>query len=180
LWLDEGRLVDDGPANVVVARYLDRSWALIEGSLKSSVGQARRWGSSKVRIAGVRLLGGDGQERQHFHVGETLVVEVHYFAEKRVERPVFGLAIHRGDGLHITGPNTQFAGHEIPLVEGEGIIRYTVPSLPLLEGTYAVSVSAHNWEDTEMYDYHDRLYPFRVLPSEGERYGIVTLEGEWS
>jgi hypothetical protein len=41
-------------------------------------------------------------------------------------------------------------------------------------------VSAHNWEDTQGFDYHDRLYSFRVLPSEGERYGIVTLDGEWS
>ena len=51
---------------------------------------------------------------------------------------------------------------------------------PLLEGTYYVSVAVHTWEDTRMYDYHDRLYPFRVLPSEGGRYGIVTLKGEWS
>ena len=49
----------------------------------------------------------------------------------------------------------------------------------LLGGTYYVSVAVHNWEDTRTYDYHDRLYPFRVLPSEGERYGILTLKGEW-
>jgi hypothetical protein len=103
-----------------------------------------------------------------------------YRAEKRVERPVFGLAIHRSDGTHITGPNTQFAGREIPWIEGEGTIQYVVPSLPLLEGAYYVSVAVHDWEDTRMYDYHDRLYPFRVLPSEGERYGIVTLKGGWS
>jgi lipopolysaccharide transport system ATP-binding protein len=179
LWLDGGRLVEDGSAEAVVARYLDRSWALTEGD-KLSAGHTRRWGSGRVQIAGVHLLGGDGQERQHFHVGETFTVEVRYSAERRVEHPVFGLAIHRSDGLHITGPNTQFAGYEIPSVEGEGIIRYTVSSLPLLEGTYAVSVSAHNWEDTEIYDYHDRLYPFRILSSDGERYGIVTLRGEWS
>ncbi|MGB9776069.1 MAG: ABC transporter ATP-binding protein, partial [Anaerolineae bacterium] len=62
----------------------------------------------------------------------------------------------------------------------EGIVTYTIPALPLLEGLYYVSVSAHNWEDTEMFDYHDRLYAFRVLPGAGERYGIVTFLGEWS
>jgi len=60
------------------------------------------------------------------------------------------------------------------------VVQYTVPSLPLLEGKYDVTVAAHNWEDTEMYDYHDRLYSFQVLPSEGEKYGLVTLQGEWS
>jgi hypothetical protein len=128
----------------------------------------------------VRLLKGDGQEQQLFHMGESLTVEMHYQTENRVERPVFGLAIHRGDGVHVTGPNTRFSGHDIPYIEGEGTVRYTIPPLPLMEGTYAVSVSVHNWEDTQGFDYHDRLYSFRVLPSEGERYGVVALNGEWS
>ena len=179
LWLEEGRLVADDTAEAVVRRYLAYSWAGEEGSLKSDERDDRRWGSGEVQIVKVRLLGGGGREKQQFHVGERLTVEIHYRAGKRVERPVFGLAIHRGDGAHITGPNTQFAGYEIPWIEGEGVVQYTVSSLPLLEGTYYVSVAAYNWEDTEMYDYHDRLYPFRVLPSEGERYGIVTLKGEW-
>jgi len=132
-----------------------------------------------VQIVGVRLLDGDGREKQQFRVGESLTVEISYRAEKRVERPVFGLAVHKSDGTHITGPNTQFAGYEIPQVEGEGIIRYAVRSLPLLEGSYSVSVAAHNWQDTKTFDYHDQLYPFRVLSSEGEQYGIVTLKGEW-
>jgi len=181
LWLGDGRLVADGSAESVVTRYLDRSWAAEEGTLRAGHHpEDHRWGSGEVRIVGVRLLDGSGQERQQFQVGEPLTVEMRYWAEKRVERPVFGLAIHRSDGMHITGPNTQFAGHEIPWVEGEGAVQYAVSSLPLLEGTYYISVAVHNWEYSRMYDYHDRLYPFRVLPLEGERYGIVTLGGGWS
>ena len=82
--------------------------------------------------------------------------------------------------MHITGPNTQFAGQEIPWIDGEGVVRYTVPTLPLLEGRYYISVAAHNWEDTEMYDYQDRAYTFRAEHNQGERYGVVTLQGGWS
>jgi lipopolysaccharide transport system ATP-binding protein len=179
LWLDNGRLVVDGPAEAVVARYVTHSWAAEEGDLGPGVADDRRWGSGEVRIVGVRLLDGGGREKHLFQMGESLTVEMRYRAERRVERPVFGLAIHRGDGTHVTGPNTQFGGYEIPHIEGTGTIRYSVPSPTLLEGTYYLSVSVHNWEDTQMFDYHDRLYPFRVLPSTGERYGIVTLRGEW-
>jgi hypothetical protein len=104
---------------------------------------------------------------------------MHYRAGERVERPVFGLAIHRSDGIHITGPNTQFAGLDIPAVEGEGIVTYTIPALPLLEGLYYISVSTHNWEDTEMFDYHDRMYFFLVPSGEEERYGVVSVGGNW-
>lgn len=183
LWLHEGRLVADGAAEAVVARYLDHTWAAEDGHAGAGVlpgqGDEHRWGSGRVRIVGVRLLDGNGQEKRNFRTGEPLVVEMRYRASERVERPVFGLAIHRSDGVHITGPNTQFAGLNIPYIEGEGMITYTIPSLPLLEGLYLLSVSSHNWEDTEMFDYHDRIYAFRVLPSEGERYGVVTLQGKW-
>ncbi|MEM3433519.1 MAG: ABC transporter ATP-binding protein, partial [Candidatus Methanomethyliaceae archaeon] len=177
LWLHEGRLVADDAAEAVVRRYLEQTWG--RGETPQSAGDERRWGTGKIRIVQVRLLDGEGRERQRFRTGEPLVVEIRYRVEGRVERPVFGLAIHRSDGIHITGPNTQFAGLDIPAVEGEGTVIYTIPALPLLAGLYHISVSAHNWEDTEMYDYHDRLYAFRVLPGEGERYGVVTFWGQW-
>ena len=178
LWLHEGRLVADGAAEAVVRRYLEQTWG--RGEAPPAAGDERRWGTGKIRILRVRLLDGEGRERQQFRTGEPLAVEIQYRAEGRVERPVFGLAVHRSDGVHITGPNTQFAGLDVPAVEGEGTVTYTIPALPLLEGLYHISVSAHNWEDTEMYDYHDRLYSLRVLPGEGERYGVVTFLGEWN
>jgi ABC-type polysaccharide/polyol phosphate transport system ATPase subunit len=178
VWLDEGCCIADGSAEAVVAQYLDHAWG--EGDGHAVSGAGRRWGSGKVRIVEVRLLDGGGQERQRFLTGEPMTVEMRYVAEERVERPVFGLAIHRSDGMHITGPNTQFAGQEIPWIEGKGVVRYTVPTLPLLEGRYYISVAAHNWEDTEMYDYQDRAYTFRAEHNQGERYGVVTLQGGWS
>jgi ABC-type polysaccharide/polyol phosphate transport system ATPase subunit len=177
IWLYEGRVVADDAAEAVVRRYLEHSWG--RQTVTQPGGDERRWGTGRIRIVRVRLLDGEGRERQQFRTGEPLVVEMHYRAEERVERPVFGLAIHRSDGIHITGPNTQFAGLDIPAVEGEGIVTYAIPALPLLEGLYYISVSTHNWEDTEMYDYHDRMYGFWVLPGTREEYGIVTVMGVW-
>ncbi len=186
LWLEDGTIWADGPAEVVVARYLAETWASEEESTKQAPAEEkeeepRRWGTGKLLIEKVRLLDSQGQERRHFHPGEPLTIEIHYCAKNRIPEPVFGLAIHRSDGVHVTGPNTAFAGCRIPWVEGPGVVRYRIPSLPLLEGSYHISLAAHNQEDTEMFDYHDRLYLLRVLaPVEGERYGLMTLQGEWS
>jgi ABC-type polysaccharide/polyol phosphate transport system ATPase subunit len=180
LWLDNGRLVSDGLAESVVTRYLTHTWGALEGSLGPEAGEDRRYGSGEVRIVGVRLLDGHGQEKQLFQVGEPLTVEMRYRAERRVERPVFGLAIHRSDGTHITGPNTQFAGLDIPVVKGEGAVLYRVDHLPLMEGTYYLSVAAVDSADTMVYDHHDRLYKFKVRQvGGGERYGLLSLRGEW-
>jgi len=58
-----------------------------------------------------------------------------------------------------------------------------VPYLPLLEGLYHISVAVVNHNDTEMFDYHDRCYPFRVVHSSdrtNEQYGMFTLQGKWN
>jgi hypothetical protein len=109
-----------------------------------------------------------------------LEIRLSYRADEPVDDPVFGLAIHSQNGVHVCGPNTAFGNLHIPRVEGEGRVTYRIPSLPLMQGAYAVSVSSHSRADTETYDYHDRAYPFRVYPGRScEQYGLVTLEGEW-
>jgi len=178
IWLDFGAVIADGTAEAVVQRYSTYTWGKDEGHLQP--GDGARWGTGRVQITQVQLLGRDGEEKQLFETGEPLTVVMHYRAQERVEQPVFGLAIHRSDGTHITGPNTQVGGLQIPSVEGTGKVFYRVDMLPLLEGAYAVSVAVVNTAYSETYDYHDRLYPFRVRPAENaEQYGVVTLAGRW-
>lgn len=180
IWLDEGQIVAGGPVEPVVARYLDQTWRNKSGIVTTSEEDQRRWGTSRVRISQARLLDEKGKERQSFRSGEPLIIEMQYLASEPIERPVFGVGIHRQDDLHIAGPNTQFSGFGIPSIEGEGVVRYRVDRLPLLEGLYSVSLAIRNWEDTEMFDYCDRLHAFRIVaPESGQQYGILALDGTW-
>jgi hypothetical protein len=140
----------------------------------------RRWGTQEVMITDVAFLDAAGTRRRVFETGETWVARLHYRARRRIEEPVFGLAVHRADGVHICGPNTLFGALDIQSVEGEGEVFYRVERLPLMEGTYYLSVSAHNRADTEMYDFHNRLYAFQVCQfDEGERDGVIDTGGQW-
>ncbi len=178
IWLDSGIVMADGAADAVVQRYTMHGWEAEEGRLQTV--SDTRWGTGRVRITRVQLLNKDGKETQLFETGAPLTVALHYEATERVEQPVFGLAIHRSDGVHITGPNTRIAGMEIASIEGAGELVYAIEAMPLLEGTYTLSVAVVDADDTEMYDYHDRLYPFRVRALEdAEQYGLVTLGGRW-
>ena len=187
LWMSNGRLRAEGPADLVARRYLDavaqkQSQQLAERNLEAhrSEGEENNWGSGEVKITRVRVLNGARQEQYVFATGDQVTIQVRYHAAERVENPVFGLALHRSDGLHITGPNTQFGELDISMVEGEGCIEYTVPQLPLLPGSYQISVAIHNASDTRMFDYHERLYTFSVNPGgTRERYGLMRLGGQW-
>lgn len=182
--LDQGRLLAMGPAKAVVDAYLGR---VREGETErlarvESAAPAQRWGSRKIEITRVRILDNSYQVSAVFSTGQKLILEIEFTAHEPVASPVFGVAIHRQDGAHITGPNTAFSNFKIERVEGSGKIYYIVPELPLLEGLYRFSVATTNHDDTEMFDYHDRIYRFQVDNHGGvvkERYGLVTLNGEW-
>ena len=183
IWLEDGRIqAYDRPSDVVMA-YLNRvaSEENLDGeNTLPKLGCGNRWGTGRVQITNVELLDGKGQPARVFVTGSDLEIRLHYLAGERVEDPIFGTSIHHQNGMLVSGPNTGFSDVRIPFIEGEGVVVYYIPSLSLLEGTYQVSVSCHKRDDTEMYDYHDRAYSFRVYPGKSlERYGLMTTNGRW-
>lgn len=186
VWLDHGTVAAAGSADEVVYQYVTGDARLESGRLAGAAGPTpdHRWGSRKIEITGVRLLDGKGAPQTIFQTGDALVLQMDYAAQDAIPSPIFGMAIHRQDGIHITGPNTSFAGLTLPTVQGCGTVAFTIPALPLLEGLYSITVAATNGSDTEIFDYHDRAYPFRIVNPSGrgtrERYGLVTLNGTWA
>jgi ABC-type polysaccharide/polyol phosphate transport system ATPase subunit len=184
VWLDHGKEISSGPTKTVVNQYL-RKVLGAEGERLAGEIQVRsdqRWGTFKIEITNVTITDLNGVEQTIFQTGDPLILKMEYTAHEPVKSPIFGIAIHRQDGLHITGPNSRFFGLKLPTIEGRGEITYKIPHLSLLDGSYLISVASTNWEDTEMFDYHDRVYPFRVAnigTRDQEKYGMVTLEGEW-
>ncbi len=181
LWLDRGRVRALGDPVAVTRAYLD--WANEKAFLRSEGSGAarhRRWGSFEVEVTRVELLDGAGNPTWFFATGDPLTIRIHYRAHRRIERPVFGVGLHQGESVHITGPNTKFAGLEIDFVEGEGAVEYRVRELNLTRGVYLVSVAVSDHSLTHLYDYHDRLYRFEVRPRPGrEAFGPVYLPAEW-
>lgn len=185
IWLEEGEIEAQGRPLDVLMAYRERIAQKAEDQVPPAPAdfeEGRRWGIGGLLIERVDLCDDAGQRRETFVTGEAMEIRIHYRATRRVAEPIFGLAIFHQDGAHICGPNTRFGGLPIPALErGErGVVSYRIPSLPLLEGTYRVTVAATNQSDTAAYDYHDRAYRFRVRPGRSlERYGLVTLDGRW-
>lgn len=188
LWLDHGEIAAAGNPEAIIGRYLNTihqdEEKRLEQQRKTQVldETSQRWGNQRVEIIGVRITDERGTEQTVFQTGQTLAVHIEYFAHEPVDSPIFGIAIHRQDGAHITGPNTGFAGLDLGLIEGRGSLVYSIPYLSLLESLYHVSAAVVDSADSETFDFHDRLYPFRVLnhnTPETERFGLVTMQGEW-
>ena len=193
IWLDQGTPRAAGLTAQVIDAYLDKVAAIQEAQLDGerqalerelAAGDGppvRRWGSREVEIYAVRLIDGVGRERRVFETGQPFTVRLLYRAHTRVERPVFGLALHRHDGLPLAGPNTATSNYPIEAVEGSGYVDYHVQSLPLLEGRYDLSVSVYDCTLTHAYDHQYRLHPFKVQSRTVRQVlGFVYIPCTWS
>jgi hypothetical protein len=184
-WLHRGQVVSFGNARVVVDQYLGRvseeeNRQLIEDTHREIFPSTQ--GYKPIEIRQVRILNDQDQEQQVFHTGESMRLQIEYVAHELVDSLEVGIAIHRQDGVQITGPNTTFDGLNIKTQPGVGGVIYTVPSIPLMEGLYQLSVALVNRDGNKMLDYHDHFYTFRIN-NRGhdvhDRYGLITLSGEW-
>jgi lipopolysaccharide transport system ATP-binding protein len=188
IWLDGGTVRARGDPLTVAREYRaashgDPAAASTDDSapLASKAPHAARWGHGGAEILDVTFAAPARGVGSVVRNGDPLEVRIHYAAPRRIERPVFGLAIATAGGVHVTGPNSRFGHLQIPAIEGTGAVSYALDELPLLPGQYWVSASLYDESCTYAYDYHDRMYELNVEPGESdERYGVVRLSGRWS
>lgn len=193
LWFEHGVLMRDSKTLEAIDAYLratnERDRERVERERHDDADETvpmpeeddpQRWGTREIEIVAVELLDRDGQPCDMFATGDTLRFRMHYVAHKRIEQPVFGVAIHHRNGLHINGPNTRFADYPIDMVDGPGVLEYEVANLPLIEGYYLLSAAVYDYTMTRAYDHHDRKYPCRVqATSIRERYGLFYIPSTW-
>jgi hypothetical protein len=123
------------------------------------------------------------------HPDDPVVVEIAFsvlqwndaVASKGV---VFGIGIHRSDGLVVHGSNTHLEGVDLSGLYGRdgalvrrGTVRYEITRLGLLDGTYHLDVAVHG-EDGYPFDYHKRFLTFAVR-SPLRQLGVWVPEHRW-
>jgi ABC-type polysaccharide/polyol phosphate transport system ATPase subunit len=181
-WIQEGRLQELGPPGRVVNAYLDHVRAEMgrQAVLREATGN-RDARVPAIEVGTVRLLDAAGRPAEELSIGQPLTVEIGYRVNERVETPVFGVMLYRNDGAYVYGTNSHNDGLDIGPVERDGVVRLTYRSLPLLDGTYrlTVAVFASNRANAAPADYHEQRYSFRIVSGSMEQ-GMARLDHLWS
>jgi hypothetical protein len=109
-----------------------------------------------------------------------MTIRFDYDAKEGIERPQFGLDIHRADGMHISGPNNVVHGRELPAIQGVGWFEYRIERLPLLQGKYELTTAIYDHEALHPFDHHHRMYVFNVLNGNVlEQEGGIQIPATW-
>ncbi len=205
LWIDRSRLSMRGDPKKVVDAYLAQVTRHEEGALAaaeaktvaefearppqddemtsdveptSAFARARgRWGSREVEIQEVSFLDASGSAKHVFATGEPVTIRLKVSSTGTIEDFVFGVAIFSADGICCYGTNTDLEEFTPVRLSGAGEVRFVIPELQLIEGTYFLDVAAHQ-RDGYPFDYHRALHQFRVQ-SKVKDVGVYRPHHRW-
>jgi ABC-2 type transport system ATP-binding protein len=177
-WLEHGHLLDVGTPGNIIDTYIGEAQ---EDRERDDEGHSR-WGSGEGRVERIELLDANGAPTTRVHTGDEVRIRFHYETTEPIDRPVFGMAIHTIEGMHVTSPNTREGGREIDKIDGTGYVDLHVARLMLLPGAYDITASLYDWACVHAFDFRQRALRFDVeVGTPAERHGgVLSLGGSWS
>ncbi|HXV98866.1 MAG TPA: ABC transporter ATP-binding protein, partial [Anaerolineae bacterium] len=163
LWLKNGLVQAVGSPDEIIQAYLADQRAV--GQPGRKLEKRGQEAGKIVEIESVEFLNGSGKSVLTLETGHEATIRINYLAHQRVEMPIFGLAIHSSNGIHVNGPNSDIDDFPIDFIEGRGSVEYEISFLPLLGGTYSITVGVFDRTTTITYDACDRTFSFVVKQS---------------
>ena len=196
LWIEKGKVRERGAPRRVIDAYRQfveegEEIELAEGQQGLPVelpgpdaadGSAaeqgpERWGSREIEITSVRLTDFDGGERLVFHPDDQLSIRIEYLLREPVADAVFGIGIHRSDGVVVYGTNTALDGVTLPPLRERGELVCAIDRDGLLDWLYTLDVAVHR-SDGYPYDYQKHVLEFAVRCAESD-IGVFRPPHRW-
>ncbi|PCE67661.1 ABC transporter ATP-binding protein [Salinivibrio sp. YCSC6] len=169
IWLDGGKLVQQGSSSKVCDMYKDHM------ARKNIPVQENEEGhlTLPARILATRL------ESKEFHLGATLRLSIEYeVIDEEINGLLVGAAIYTSDRTYVFGPNTCLDKFEIPYKKGRYHLQYVIPSLPLLPGSYTFDVGIFTDQGLVSLDFLTSVQEFTVFDDYNNE-GLVYIKHEW-
>lgn len=173
VWLDKGSVAAEGGTEDVINAYL-RS---VHGDARIDDRGRQRSGSGEVQLDLAVLSNGEG--RESVLTNESMTIRMSWSCEQAITDVQFAFRLHSTDGVVVAGERIRPEGR---LGAGVGHFDFTMPTGPLLPGSYHVSGEITDRYTGHLYDGGPRLAVFDVSPSEShlDSLGYFALPGEWS
>jgi ABC-type polysaccharide/polyol phosphate transport system ATPase subunit len=180
-WLEQGRLRQFGQGPDVVDAYMDHVREEMERAELSATGQVGGGARPAVELGEVQMLDESGRAIHEVELGSAITIDIPYHVYRSVATPVFGVAIHRNDGVLAYATNTDVDGIDLGPLSESGTVRFNCRSLRLLAGSYRVTaaVLASPRLHEPPIDSHWQRYPLRVRGGMLREQGVAQLEHDW-
>jgi len=189
LWLDHGAAAAIGDPARVVDDYLQAvsggqpptavpavdSGGPLSSTSKDS--EEERWGSGEVILKRVAVTDDKGRELVALGAGSAVAIEMDVEVRVPQDDFVFGVGIYHADGTCVYGTNTDLEGLMPQHLDADGRVRFVMPSLDLVAGTYRVDAAVHT-RNGRAFDYRRGVLRF-VVGSRVHDIGVYRPKHQW-
>ncbi len=173
-WLDDGKLERLGAAGDVVDGYLGR--VQVTGTRRDDPSGVE----AELSLGSIAPVDAEGQVIERVRSGDPITLRIEYQAIVPVAKPLFRVTIATTDGFVVAVASSRKAPDVADVAAGSGALDLVVPSLPMLPGTYDVSVMVTDQAGLHELDRRRHACRLEVAPgvvrAEG---GIVDLGATW-
>jgi len=198
IWLEDGRVREDGEPRLVGMHYLDsmederiarlsrESAEKLAGERERSIlelttnvhPEARRDGTREVWFTRVELLDRDGKPCRIFDTGDEVTLVCGYATE--LDRPEvnFNMDFVRDNWQYCYGSCLCKAGEPLPRLKAAGEVKMKIARLMLLPGKYYLDVGI-NGAGGELYDNVRNIVQITIRDYVTDEFGPCVFEHEW-
>jgi ABC-2 type transport system ATP-binding protein len=110
----------------------------------------------------------------HLTPDQPLRIHIDYTTPHPITDIAFTLEAHDQTGNLMISTDTETTNMPIPTINGTGTITFDIERLPLLDGTYPLTISAHTRNGGTTYDRRDQIDQFHVMNPTKEQ-GMVHI-----
>ena len=175
-WLEKGVIQEIGPSYEVIGKYSGQSHDAAP-KVKGEIGE--RWGSHEAEITRAEFVDTDGAPVHVLKTGEPISLQIDYTAHMPIKEPVFGIRLTHLHGTTVWGSNTKRMGFRPATLKDSGTVTLTIPELPILAGTYDLTVALTDQHETYEYDHWERRVRFDVVQYKSFDEGLIQIKANW-
>lgn len=138
------------------------------------VKEKNRWGTGEVKVSSVSFYSkGRKLPKPVIEMGQDFEIRISLDNPQK-KNVVTGIAIEDAFGVNIAGPNSLGEKFVAPTS-----VSYKVGKLPLLQGSYKLTVVIFDERLVSEYDHLEKSCSFQVTAKKHNLYGKVHLFGKW-
>jgi ABC-type polysaccharide/polyol phosphate transport system ATPase subunit len=195
MWIDHGQLEAIGDPMRVVDAYLqevaggsgstqfapapepEEQEAPKEAEPEKPRDEEERWGSGEILLKRIWMTDEHGRELVAIGAGTGVTFDMDVEAHVPQEDFVFGIGIYHADGTCVYGTNTDIEGYAPERIEGHVRVRFVIPSLDLVAGTYRIDAAVHT-RNGRAFDYRRNVIRL-IVGSRVHDIGVYRPKHEW-
>ena len=177
VWLEKGHVKMIGPATEVIAEYTGNTYG---NFAREDASSKTRWGTGDAQVTQVAMLDGNDQPFDTLALGGEIRIRLEMTSHMRIESPVLRIQLETMSGELVWSTSTQRGTATLRVLDGPATAVLTIPSLPLADGTYYVTVSITDATGAMEFDHCQHWAKVHITGGQPNDGGVVAIPSTWS